>query len=114
MGAGRIETREYYLCTDMDYLKLHDEWNNMHSVGMVKSRIVQGEANHGRDALLCVLTDRYQGAFRCGKKSWGVEKPLHWCLDVTFRENHSRMRKDNTAENFPVVRHIFLNTQTQG
>ena len=43
-GHGRIETREYYLCTDPDYLKLHDEWKNLHSVGMMKSRIVQGEA----------------------------------------------------------------------
>ena len=30
-------------------------------------------------------------------------------LDVTFREDHSRMRKDNSSENFAVVRHIVLN-----
>ena len=43
------------------------------------------------------------------RSHWGVENSLHWCLDVTFREDHSRMRKDNTAENFVVVRHIVLN-----
>lgn len=43
------------------------------------------------------------------RSHWGVENSLHWCLDVTFREDHSQMRKDNTAENFAVVRHIALN-----
>ena len=43
------------------------------------------------------------------RSHWGVENSLHWCLDVTFREDHSRMRKDNTAENFAIVRHIVLN-----
>ncbi len=43
------------------------------------------------------------------RSHWGVESSLHWCLDVTFREDHSRMRADHTAENFAVVRHIVLN-----
>ena len=43
------------------------------------------------------------------RSHWGVESSLHWCLDVTFREDHSRMRADHTAENFCVVRHIVLN-----
>ena len=43
------------------------------------------------------------------RSHWGVENSLHWCLDVTFREDHSRMRKDHSAENFAVVRHIVLN-----
>ena len=43
------------------------------------------------------------------RNHWGVENSLHWCLDVTFREDHSRMRKDHSAENFAIVRHIVLN-----
>ena len=47
------------------------------------------------------------------RKHWGVENSLHWCLDMTFREDHSRIRKDHSAENMAVVRHIALNILKQ-
>jgi len=34
---------------------------------------------------------------------------LHWCLDVTFREDDSRIRQGYAAQNMAVVRHIALN-----
>ena len=40
---------------------------------------------------------------------WGIENSLHWVLDMTFREDESRVRKDNLAENFNIVRQIVLN-----
>jgi len=40
---------------------------------------------------------------------WGIENSLHWCLDVVFNEDASRTRKDNSAENFSVIRRIALN-----
>ena len=43
------------------------------------------------------------------RQHWGVENSLHWVLDVTFREDDCRIRKDNAAENFAIVRHIALN-----
>ena len=48
----------------------------------------------------------FQNAVR---KHWGIENSLHWCLDMTFREDYSRTRKDHSAENMAVVRHISLN-----
>jgi predicted transposase YbfD/YdcC len=54
------------------------------------------------------LTDVEEYA-ESARSHWGVESSLHWCLDVTFREDHSRMRADHSAENFCVVRHIALN-----
>ena len=43
------------------------------------------------------------------RKHWGVENSLHWTLDVTFREDESRIRKDAAPENFAIFRHIALN-----
>ena len=40
---------------------------------------------------------------------WGIENQLHWVLDVVFREDDSRVRSGNSAENFAVLRHIALN-----
>jgi predicted transposase YbfD/YdcC len=108
-GHGRIEKREYYLCADPEFLSLHPEWKDLRSVGMVKSRIIQA-ATIGEETRYYIssLTDvnEFAHAVRC---HWGIENSLHWCLDVTFREDHSRMCRDHSAENFAVVRHIVLN-----
>lgn len=40
---------------------------------------------------------------------WSVENNLHWILDMAFREDESRARKDNSAENFNVLHKIALN-----
>jgi hypothetical protein len=37
-----------------------------------------------------------------------VENGLHWSLDIAFREDESRLRERNAAENFAVLRHIAL------
>jgi predicted transposase YbfD/YdcC len=43
------------------------------------------------------------------RSHWGVENKLHWVLDVSFREDESRIRKGNAAENMAVIRHLALN-----
>jgi len=40
---------------------------------------------------------------------WGVENSLHWVMDIAFREDESRIRKDHSQANFAVLRHIALN-----
>jgi len=44
---------------------------------------------------------------------WGIENRLHWVLDIAFREDASRLRKGNGAQNFAVLRHIALNLLKQ-
>ena len=108
-GHGRIETREYYLCTDPDFLMLHSEWCDLQSVGMMKSKVTQGENTTEETHYYIASLEDVKEFSVAARSYWGVENSLHWCLDVTFREDHSRKRKDNTAENFAVVRHIVLN-----
>lgn len=44
---------------------------------------------------------------------WRIETCLHWVLDVTFREDLSRLRKGHGAKNMAVVRHFALNLVRQ-
>ncbi|RUR17817.1 transposase family protein [Legionella sp. km535] len=46
---------------------------------------------------------------RLFRSHWAVENSLHWVLDVTLREEDSRVRKDHAPENMAMVRHIILN-----
>ena len=44
---------------------------------------------------------------------WGVENQLHWCLDVVFNEDASRIRKDHAPRNMSVLRRLALNLLRQ-
>jgi hypothetical protein len=44
---------------------------------------------------------------------WGIENRLYWVLDVTFREDESRVRVGDGAETFAVLRHLAPNLLRQ-
>ena len=43
---------------------------------------------------------------RAVRGHWGIENSLHWVLDVCFREDDSRLRKDHGPENLALVRRM--------
>ena len=48
------------------------------------------------------------GSRRLAWADWGIENSLHWCLDIAFREDESRVRDRQAANNLAVMRHIAL------
>ena len=45
---------------------------------------------------------------RAVRSHWSIENNLHWQLDVTFREDQCRLRKDHADENFSTLRKTAL------
>ncbi len=43
------------------------------------------------------------------RSHWEIENSLHWKLDVVFAEDFSRIRKDNSPENFALLRRLAIN-----
>ena len=43
------------------------------------------------------------------RSHWHIENKLHWCLDIGFREDESRVREGFAPENFAIIRHMALN-----
>jgi len=108
-GHGRVEKREYFLETDIDWLNGRDAWSNLNGIGMVKSTV--GEQGKVREETRYFITslmnvDLFAKAVR---SHWGIENSLHWCLDVVFHEDNCQLRSANAAKNFAVIRHIALN-----
>lgn len=107
---GRIETRHYWLTRDIECLGVKGSWANIASVGMVESQVELGdsvscERRYFLTSLACDA-GRFAQAVR---QHWGIENSLHWVLDVSFREDDCRIRRDAGAQTMSVLRHIALN-----
>ena len=106
---GRIEIRRCYLSTCLDTLPDASRWKGLKSIGMVESeRIVNGKTSIDRRHYLGTLKDvkSFSSATRA---HWEIENSLHWVLDVTFREDDSRIRTGYAPENFNIVRQLAIN-----
>jgi hypothetical protein len=45
---------------------------------------------------------------KAARSHWAIENNLHWVLDVSFREDQNRSRKDHTAENLAWARRLTV------
>lgn len=112
-GHGRIETRNCWTTSDPEYLEYIAtlaEWRGLQSIAMVEAvRRVGEEATTTRRYFISSLKSNAKSVLYAVRSHWGIENDVHWILDVTFREDDSRIRRGNGAENFAVLRHIALN-----
>ncbi|UVK52041.1 ISAs1 family transposase [Mesorhizobium sp. AR02] len=58
-------------------------------------------------ALSKVLTPKHLA--ETVRAHWTIENQLHWSLDVVFREDDARTRKDNAPQNLAVIRRLAQN-----
>jgi predicted transposase YbfD/YdcC len=107
---GRIETRRYWITSDIEWLGAKASWANLQSIGMVESCREMGDKVEieTRYFLTSVPCDGVRFA-QAVRQHWGIENSLHWVLDVSFDEDACRIRKDKGAQTFSVLRHIALN-----
>lgn len=109
-GHGRIEQRTYYVTDQIEWLEQRSEWCDLKTVAMVESIITKGSktTTEQRFFISSLSPDAKEiaGAIR---SHWAIENGLHWVLDVTLGEDHSRIRKNHAPENMAMVRHIILN-----
>lgn len=117
---GRIEVREYEQITlnkiDLSEIPekvlniLIHKWPDLGSLIKVQSsrKAIRGESKEIRYYMSSLRTDVVEIA-RAIRAHWGVENQLHHVLDVTFKEDQSRVRLKNAAENLALVRRMAIN-----
>ena len=105
-NGSRLEMREYWLETDIDFLDdipEREKWIGLTGVGMSYSEVEKnGEYTTEVRYFITSLTDVAEFADAV-RKHWRIENQLHWCLDVIFREDSAKAGKDNAAINMNIL-----------
>jgi predicted transposase YbfD/YdcC len=108
-GHGRIERRRC-VALACDHWQTIEEWEGMKSVTMVESvRQIDGAYSSEKRYYISSLTADSEKLGQAIRSHWEIENRLHWCLDVTFNEDASRIRTDHAPENLNIVKKIAMN-----
>jgi predicted transposase YbfD/YdcC len=110
-GHGRTEERHYHqVVVPEELARAHAGFPGLRTVGMVYSerRVGDGEVVGETRFYISSLGLGVKVFAEAVRGHWSVENNLHWVLDVAFREDESRVRKDHGPENLGLVRRIAL------
>jgi predicted transposase YbfD/YdcC len=109
-GHGRKEERHVIAVPVPEGFRNRASWAGLESLCLVtRTREVGGQVE-GPEAFY-YITSLKANAKKLGaavRGHWGIENGLHWVLDMSFREDESRVRKDHAPANLGLLRRIAL------
>ena len=115
-GHGRLVRRRVFMAPAIEDLEPLHGWPDLKAVLAVETiRSVNGTGPVEAEIryFLTSCSDAPAVLVRAIRRHWSVENALHWVLDVTFREDDSRVRDRTAARNFALLRKMALNLVAQ-
>ena len=110
-GHGRIEKRECFLTSNLDWLDGREKWAGLSGAAMIRANraFPDGTVSQSDHYFLFSSPDMTASRLLEFKRShWSIENQLHWVLDMTFHEDNSRARIENAAEVLDILRKLAL------
>ncbi len=111
---GREETRCYThlnVPSDFPYQK---QWKNLRTIGVAITACVRdGKESIEKRYYISSLPIGVKRFARAVRGHWGIENSCHWSLDMTFREDDSRIRDRILRENFSWLNRFLLSLLKQ-
>jgi predicted transposase YbfD/YdcC len=113
-GHGRIDTLTYYQFNAPQTLPGRSNWKHLRTIGVAIRVSRQGD-RVTREVRYFISSLRLSvKRFAHGVRGhWGIENTLHWCLDVTFREDESRLRNRRAADNVAWLKRFAISLLKQ-
>jgi predicted transposase YbfD/YdcC len=113
-GHGREEIRSYIQMPVPEDLRGLELWKGLKSIGIATLVCVRDgkETTETRYYIssLAVSVKLFAHAVR---SHWGIENSCHWSLDMTYREDESRIRDPHIRENFAWLNRFTLSLLKQ-
>jgi predicted transposase YbfD/YdcC len=102
---GRETTRCYFQMPVPDGLAGADSWKGLATIGVAVTACVRdGTETVGTRYFISSLGMGVKPFARAVRSHWAVENTCHWSLDMTFREDESRIRDVPARETFAWLR----------
>jgi len=115
-GHGRIEERSCLVSAAIDWMDGERRFPGecrfpkLAAIAMIESRVeTKAGARTERRFYITSRAMTAKGFGEAVRAHWRIENALHWVLDVTFKDDLSRVRKGHGPENMAVVRHFAVN-----
>ncbi|WP_372198718.1 ISAs1 family transposase [Vibrio sp. 10N.286.52.E2] len=116
-GHGRTETRLSMVVHNTDFLGyIAFDWAELSTIGMVVSIRQEGDKPAETMQIKHYISSAKLTAkalLESTRAHWSIENQMHWRLDVGFKEDECRIRREQAGENLAVIRHIALNLLTE-
>jgi len=111
---GRIERRTYIQMPAPKSLAGFERWKGLLSIGLAfLSCIRDGKETTEVRYFISSLPVKVKQFAHAVRSHWGIENSCHWCLDVTYREDESRIRDERLRENFAWLNRLTLSLLKQ-
>src|SRR3954451_4709518 len=111
-GHGRLVRRRVFACPDIGVFATLKDWPGLRAVLAVETiRGIPGRGKVTAEIRPSLSSAELPPAALAAaiRNHWRIENGLHWILDVTFREDASRVRERTAARNLALLRKVALN-----
>ena len=107
---GRIETRTYSAIDATGWLAKRHGFTDLKSIVMVESirEIIGGKIEAETRYYISSLAADAARQGDAIRSHWAVESH-HWVMDMVFRDDECRIRRNNAPANFATIKHIASN-----
>jgi len=113
-GHGREEIRSYIQIPVPETLRGLQLWKGLQSIGMATLVCIRdGKETVETRYFISSLEVSVKQFAHAVRSHWGIENSCHWCLDMTYREDESRIREPHLRENFAWLNRFTLSLLKQ-
>jgi len=113
-GHGRTDVLTYYHCNVPAGIPGRSQWKGLRTIGVAIRESRQGdEVTREVRYFICSIRMSVKRFARAVRGHWAIENTLHWCLDVTFREDESRLRDRHAANNLAWLKRFAISLLKQ-
>lgn len=111
INGSRFEKRTCKIMTDLTHITRLENWKNLKTIIKIETKTYHKSRDKTTTDERYYISSQINTAelfLKYTRNHWSIENKLHWSLDVILKEDDSRKRNHNVAENFSIMLKLVL------